>query len=276
MSLIIQSGILAAPQQLFTPAGDHLMRLDSRNIDGNNNAGLVNGARVATWKNLGNSGADFTEATTIAQSGVTNAKGYLKLDANEQSIGFDGAFSALASLASKTAYNFIHQTGVFDLFLVFRRRGTETLGSAVDKPRLWGCDDAFGATAKGLFVGHNASGNIWVLLGGNAGVVNVNFTTSSAAFPIGTPYKVLVRGTGTQIQISHDFSTFETSNYANAFGTGDASNDYYVGACGPTSVFNQKMAQGDVFNALLYRRNLTAYELPQMNNFLQSQAGAGV
>lgn len=255
------SGAAAAPALPPLPAGP-IVALLANNIDGSNNATLADGALIPTWKNLGSpTVADFVQATEDKKPSMRKAGG-------EQAATFDGVFDLMTSPGSKSALSFIHNTGVFDVILVVRR----TNNSITNERRLFGGSEGQAGLAVLLLTAASNEGAIWVILGNGAGLLN-NFQTTIIT-PLGTPYKVLVRGDGTQVRVSHDFTTFQSQSFAAGLGSGDSFYDYSIGGCNPSQTTPLTFA-GEVFNVLVYNRNLSPAELSQVTAFFDAQIGPG-
>jgi len=239
-----------------------IVALLANNIDGSNNTTLANGALIPTWKNLGSATvADFVQATDDQKPSMRKA-------GEEQASTFDGVFDLMTSPGSKTSLNFIHKTGVFDVILVVRR----TNNSVSNERRLFGGCEGQAGLAVLLLTPSATEGAIWIILGGGAGLIT-NFQTTIVT-PLGTPYKVLVRGDGTQTRVSHDFSTFQSQAFAAALGTTDSFYDYSIGAANPSQTTPLTFA-GEIFDVLVYDRNLSPAELTQVTTFLDAQIGPG-
>lgn len=221
----------------------------------------ANMADVTTWDNTGTI-ADFTQAAAIS---------YPKLLVNsaERAVNFDGVFDLLTSAGSAAATGFVMSTGVFDLILCLRRTNT-TVGQ---ERRI--CGNCEGQA--GLFVAFNTDANtdgtFWIILSNGVGLLT-NYRSTARA-PLGEPYKVLIRGDGTQLRISTNFSTFEDTAFAAALGSGDAFYDWSLGGANPSQT-TPKTLEADVYAHYLYNRNLSVSELAAVQARLTAQVGAGI
>lgn len=236
------------------PAGA-IISLQASEISG------ANMADVSSWDN-GGTIADFTQASAIAYP-------KLLVNSDERAVNFDGVFDLLTSTGSAAATGFVMSTGVFDLILCLRRTNT-TVGQ---ERRI--CGNCEGQA--GLFVGFNTDANtdgtFWVILGNGSGLIN-NYRTTARA-PLGEPYKILIRGDGTQLRVSEDFSTFEDQAFGAALGAGSAFYDFSVGGANPSQT-TPRTLEADVFDVFLYDRNLNAAELAAVQANLVAQVGTGI
>jgi len=237
-----------------------LVLLTSDNVDGSDNSTLAMAGDVTAWVNEGDAAVADFEVQSV------RARPYMKKSRYEKAVAFDGQFSLLRSVGSKTPLGFIHSTGVFDVVLCFRRRNTPS----VLERRIFGGAEG----QKGLAVLHNDDGKLWVILG-NGSTNIANLVCTDTVLPLGRPYKVLIRGTGTQLKVSHDFTTFETQAFGAALGSGDSHYDYCVGACNPSQA-PPNLAEGDFQCVAVYDRNLTTDELDDVASELTSLVGSGV
>lgn len=228
-----------------------IIALTAADISGNNMDA------VASWNNTGTI-ADF-------EQGVTYAIPKLLKNSAEQAVNFDGVFDLLTSPGSAADTGFVMSTGVFDLVLCLRRNNCIT----VDSRRV--CGNAEGQA--GIAVLFNGDNDVWVLLGNGSGLIN-NFTTTITP-ALGQPMKLLIRGDGTQLRVSTDFSTFEDQAFGAAFGTGSAFYDWSIGGSNPSQT-TPKTMEADIFSHYLYDRNLSVAELAAIQANLVAQVGTGI
>ncbi len=216
-----------------------------------------NGDKISTWANSGTI-ADFVQATDAY-------KPMLLKNVNENAISFDGIFDVMTSPGSATETGFVMSTGVFDLVLALRRTNNLT---AQERRICGNCEGQ-----AGISVLLNGDGNLWVILGNGSGLIS-NFVTT-VNVPLGEPTKILVRGDGTQIRVSTDFSTFEDQAFAAALGSGDAFYDFTVGGSNPSQT-TPRTFEGDMYEVILYDRNLSGAELTQMSSYLDRYVADGI
>lgn len=218
-----------------------------------------NGDLITSWTNGGTIAA-FTQADGVK-------KPLLKKNASEQAVSFDGVFDLVTSASSAAATGFMHSTGVFDLVVVLRRTAPTT---GFERRILGNCEGQQGLAL--LF--STTEGKYWIIMGNGSGLIT-NLVTTTASAPMGEPVKLLVRGDGTQVRVSADFSTFEDQAFGAALGTGDAFYDFSVGGSNPSQTTPRTLA-ADVYMVLLYDRNLSAGELTAVQANIVAEVGSGI
>lgn len=221
----------------------------------------INGDKLTTWTNNGTI-ANFTQATDAA-------KPLLLKNSNENAVHFDGEFDIMTSTGSAATTGFVMSTGVFDLILSLRRTNS-TQGQ--ERRVVGNCEGQ-----AGLFVGlnteANTEGTFWIILGNGSGLL-INYRTTAFA-PLGAPMKILIRGDGSQLRISTNFSTFEDVAFGAGLGAGSAFYDFSVGGANPSQT-TPKTFEGDMYEVLLYDRNLSAGELTQVQSYLTYYVATGI
>jgi hypothetical protein len=238
---------------MLLPPSGAILQLSAWNYDGANNSGKANGVAVSTWVKIQGTASDFAASAESVEPHLKTASG------ESPAILFDGVADYITGANTQTTLSFLHETGVFDMFVVVRR-----LAGSTGYP--------FGNTAqsteKGFFTIFDASGNLRVLLcRGESSVFIVDKTTTLAA-AVGVPTKFHIRGTGTQVRISKDFSTYQTGNYTAAVIAGAATNTFQLGGIIPSLLVN-----ADFYEFFVYDRNLTADEVTQMGAYILQREG---
>jgi len=247
--------------------GSPALFLNANNVDGLDNELLVHGADVSAWFAEGSALlADFTPVGADEPTKL-RANPYMKKSSTEQSVAFDGVFNQLTSIGSASLLNFIHTTGVFDLFLVHRRR------AGGNERRLFGCSG--GSAQKGLQVLQQAGavgtdGNLSVTIGNNAGLI-VSFDTTLQA-ELGVPTMVLIRGDGTRIRVTKNFYLWQSKTFTGSLATGDAFADYHLGSTGD-AMTTPSLFEGDKFIVALYSTNFTLPNLVLWKAAAEAQLG---
>ncbi len=203
-----------------TVPGSPVWYLFGDDVDGlgTGNASLTNGQLLTDWSNTrGSAGGTATQGNAAIYDPTL-----LKAANNgRDAVVFSQDRSHLVLTGSATSLNFIHQTGAFDIVMVFR------LDYCGPKNVLTGSDTG---TDKGLGLQTTATNAINPFLTSGA-ATNVNFSTATQVFTQGEWWVLRLRGDGTKMYLSQDGGAEQSSsNYANAFGTGNATHDMGLGA----------------------------------------------
>jgi hypothetical protein len=238
-----------------------VFQLDAYSVDAASNDYRSSDDSLRIWKDLGTgSPADLTTASIYERP-------HLKMDddSGEDSVAFDGVDDRLTFPTSNSRFAFIHQTGIFDLYLGFRQRGCGVRA-------LFGCMTNT-STAKGLSVVVTADGLLSIALGNGAAAICLA-ASFELEVPKFTPTMLLVRGDGANIKVSQDLYDFETAAFTGALGAGNAAANYTIGASsGTQDAATNTTFQGDLFWASLYSTNLNASDLATMRACLRSRVG---
>lgn len=233
-------------------------------------AGLSSGDFLTTWKNRGTLGvADASQATRANQPMWKTAR------SRWPAVQFDSVSDRFDIPGSNSTLKFVHETGVFDLFLTLRG-GVNKYGVVIG--------NSFNVGDLGFLVErvHNVAGaplTFYLFLGaGNyrAFAMSTYYVPAAPSFEPGCASKVLFRGSGvgTRLQSSSDFSTFFTTSGGGsgdvlpALPTGNATQTAQVGGIGSNYFFG-----GEVLDIALYNRNLSAGELTTMTTYLNERYG---
>lgn len=247
--------------------GTPALYLNADNVDGLDNELIAHGGDVSAWKTEGSAGlADFT-AVGADEPTKLRANPYMKKSATEQSVAFDGVFNQLTSVGSAGLLNFIHTTGVFDLFLVHRRR------AGGNERRLFGCSG--GSGQKGIQVlqqmgAVGTDGNLQVVIGNNAGLLVT--ATSTLRADLGKPTLILIRGDGTRLRITKNFYYWQNTTFTGSLATGNANGDYCLGSIA-TSQATPNLFEGDHFIVCAYDTNLSLSNLVAWKAAAEAQLG---
>lgn len=248
------AGVPPAP---IEPPSGAVLGLAAWNVDGTNNSSVTgNGYATPLWKN--------TSGGTVSDGLPQSAPYYPHLktsDALQPScVTFDGIADYFHFLNSQSTLAFLHNTGVFDMFIVMRR-----LQGGL-RP-LVGSTNTTGN--KGLYTAINADGQLNLVLC-TAGTPIVN-ATSTATAAIGAPVKWHIRGTGSALRLSTDFSTYQNVPYTGSVVAGNATFPMALGSLGTFGMLEN--FGGDIYEFHLYDRNLTPIELSQMQQYILEREG---
>ncbi len=255
--------------------------VNANNVDGVSNDIAVHGSSIPTWYEQGNSGINWAATENSGDgtnSTIERGSPLLKSDDNEESVSFDGSYSILTAPGSAATLGFFHQTGVFDLLIVIRRRAISPEYSGtpgLPKRRIFGGSDGNG---NGLIISLTDSfvedGDVGALLTGPDGIIADIATTVTTEFA--TPSKIMIRGTGSELKISNDFYRWQSTTYATSpGGVADAQFDYSIGGAKPLQVY-PLLFEGDYVLIAAWNRNLSTAELTQIRASLEEQIGEGI
>ncbi len=256
---------------MVDPVTGDKFRVDAINVDGQSNAFRNNGDRLTFCYDGASSGSPAVLTTAVKAD-----RPWLKTNADETSIAFAGINQMFTIPASLTSFNFIHQLGVFDLFLAWRNRGLSSISQGVvntgeSTRSIFG--NVGGDTDKGIEVNIVHDGTINIALGNATPSYACIVSSVETTFPNLVPAMLLVRGTGTQIQLSRNFFDFEKFDITGPLASGNATALYTLGTSGVTRQRPAAMLEGDLFWASLYSTNLNQSDLNQMANCIHSRAG---
>lgn len=249
---------------LVAPVAGAIAQLDAYNCDGADNAYRSNGDALRTWFDGGVSSPPILTTASIYE------RPHFKSDpsSGENCVAFDGIDDRLTFPSSDSTFAFIHQTGVFDLFISLRRRGASQRSIFGNMTNT--------ANDKGMAVSIDGSGKIVVAIGNGSSPVILSNAAFELQLPFFTPTKLLVRGDGSKLYVSQNFyaEDFESSAFTGSLGSGNAARTFTAGASsaseGPGA---NTMLQSDLFWLSLYNRNLNANELLTMSQCIRSRAG---
>lgn len=235
--------------------GTPALYLNANNVDGLDNALVAHGGDVSAWYAEGSAGLEDFTPVGATEGAKLRANPYLKKSGAETCVSFDGVFNQMVSDGSAGLLNFFHTTGVFDLFIVHRRR------SAGDSRRLFGCSG--GGTQKGIqilqqFGAPGTDGNLSVVIGNET--TDIVTATPTLTAPLGAPTLTLVRGTGTNLRVTKDFYLWQQTAFTGALASGDGYGDYCLGSVSEAMV-SPNLFEGDLFILCAYSSNLTISQL---------------
>lgn len=248
---------------LVDPVAGAKFQLDAYSVDAAGNVYRSHGEALRLWKD---GGASSPPALTTAS---VYERPHLQIDEFETSVNFDGVDDRLLFPSSASRFSFIHTTGIFDLFFAFR-----LVGAGVRS--LFGCMTDT-ATDKGMAVLVNADGKLVVAIGDGSASLILSNAAMELAVPRFEPTMLHIRGTGTELQASLNLYDYYEDAYTGAVGSGDAVDDYTIGATSMEQTIDRggsnAMLQGELFWASLYTTNLSATQLDTMRACLASRIG---
>lgn len=216
--------------RLFSPASTGCAAIDTslfayiydaENIDGTSNSTISDGELIGTWSNEG-SGADATQ-TVGAYKPVAEL---LSLN-NRASVAFDGVADVMTIGSSTTGLSFIHETGTFDIYFVFRKdlSTTRYILANTNTTSHLGFLIYTTAADKVSFVGTR----------GVNGTNNISYT-STFTVSSGEWAFVEMRGDGTTFRAAKNGGTYETGSFGNKpFTAGSATNSATIASDGITT-----------------------------------------
>lgn len=244
----------------------HLAAWEPNGLEG---SGLASGDYLATWKNRGTGVADASQATRTHQPTWKSARN------RWPAVSFDSVSDRLDIPSSDSTLKFVHETGVFDLFLTLRG-GVNKYGAVIG--------NAFNVGDLGFLVErvHNIAGaplTFYLFLGAGTYrqfATSTYYVPAAPSFEPGKSAKVMFRGAGvgSRLQSSADFSTFLSTTGGGAgavlpaLPAGNATLVAQVGGTGSNYFFG-----GEVLDIALYDRNLNAGELTTMATYLNERYG---
>ncbi len=202
----------------LTVPGTPIWELHGDDVDGMGtlNASLVNGQLLASWFNLGSSG------NSAAQGGAAiYDPTLLKAALNGHDVVvFDQDVNHFSLTGSDASLAFIHQTGIFDIVLVFRPDFHGFVYTMANSNT---------GTVKGFGLDLSTTNTLNFFICSGA-AVNVNFTATQI-WTQGVWWIARIHGDGTKVRISQDGGTEQaSSDLANALGTGNMASDARLGA----------------------------------------------
>lgn len=182
------------------------------------------------------------------------------------SLGYDGIADYMPIVGSSSGLAFIHQTGNFELLVVFRKDTTLRCGLF---------SSLVSSTDKGFDLEFSTTGALNMILTKGGGVTN-GFKTSGTLFSVGQWYAVLVRGDGTNMSLSTDFSTFaagDTVAFSNLpFGTGDATGNTILGSIGPVGSPTFPF-DGQIEEVVCYSSAMSTADRLLLKNYVSNRYG---
>lgn len=221
----------------------------------------ANGDYVSTWYNGVSGGPNAVAAapSSFYAPGLKLASG------QPACVQFDGVQDRLVLTGSAATLAFIHTTGLYDIFLVTRRRN-----NGIDAVPFANTNTT---ADKGLYFAFTDTGVQWVICAGGSATVN-----HTVAYPatIGQVKKFQFRGDGSNSKISADLSTFDTKAFTAALGSGNASADYELGSDRFGASLGEggsEFYDGDIHCLLIYNRNLSAAEVATVRNYISRTFG---
>jgi hypothetical protein len=251
------------------PSSGLALHLAAWEPNGNEGAGIESGAYMSAWKNRGSGVADASQATRTHQPQWKAARN------RWPAVQFDGVSDRLDIPSSDSTLKFIHETGVFDIFLTLRG-GVNKYGAVIG--------NSFNVGDLGFYVErvHNVAGaplTFYLFLGPGTYrsiATSTYFVPTAPSFEPGRANKLLFRaaGVGSRLQASGDFSLFYSTTGGGAgavlptLSVGNATLVTQVGAAGSNYFFG-----GEILDVAIYNRNLSAGELTTMGTYLSERYG---
>jgi hypothetical protein len=245
------------------PSSGLALHLAAWEPNGNEGAGLVSGSFMPTWKNRGSGVADAAQATSAHQPQWKAARN------RWPAVQFDSVSDRFDIPSSDSTLKFIHETGVFDIFVALRGSVNKygvILGNGFNPGDLGFLLERVHNVARAPLTFY-----LWLGASFRVHPTNSFHVPTPPSFEPGVANKLLVRcaGVGTQIQSSANFSTFFSGGGAlPALPTGNASNITTVGGYGSNYFFG-----GELLDVAIYNRNLSAGELTTMSTYFSERYG---
>lgn len=246
----------------FPPTSGLVLHLAAWEPNGSQGAGLLSGGPMASWKNRGSGVADATQATAANQP-------TWKAAANRwPAVSFDSISDRFTLPSSAATLKFIHETGVFDMF-VCARASKNAYGVIAGS--------AFNGGELGFLLERQANPEaylqLYLFLGasGFRSHSTYGLGTPNRNFEAGVVNKMLFRSTGigAQIQSSSGFVSFTSGGGTlPALPVGNATNDTTVGSYGAAQFYG-----GELLDFAIYNRNLSAGELTTMSTYFSERYG---
>lgn len=237
--------------------GGYVVRLDGDNIDGDNNSRVVNGSDGYSWANTGSFATPFVRSTVPGTPLIKKLPGL-------SSVAFDGRSDILTCAGSAAALAFIHTAAatapgpVWDMALVLRRMGTQDLGVRV-----------LGTEGKGLGLYSTINsplvspptieGGFQFFLSNGSGEMST-LVTQQARAPLGEVCGLFVRADGNKLSVTQNFWDWEEQAFLAGAGVGPASDDYGLGSTGGNNGLSGNFFCFEVFDLLIWSRNLDDVE----------------
>lgn len=246
-----------APLRTVLPPGWSYL-FDSNDVDGQANKTLASGSQIATWKSNGALG-DATQATGTAQPMLRK-----RWVGASSVVSFDGTTDYLSVANSAVDLAFMHNTGVFDLIVVFRR-------NMASQGTLLGNANAVSESGFRLTFDNNAGNDrsAFFLYNGAAAVFQGGLAYS---VPLGTWAAVEWAANGTQYNGSYTVSANPSAAFTGSLGAGNATNAANIGG----SAFFVNPYGGDVALVVLYPRVLSAGEHTTVRALLNARYPLGL
>jgi hypothetical protein len=238
-----------------------VIHLDGENIDGENNALVETGSDAYEWVNTGSNGTPFTRGT-VAQTPL------IKKFPGSSVVSFDGRSDMLSCLGTAASLAFMHQAAapfpgpVWDLALVLRRMGTQDISA-----RVFGVEGeglgAYSTPAGPLLAPQTIEGGYQFFLSNGTDEL-VNYPTQQVKAPLGEISPLFIRCDGNKFRVTQNFWDWEEQAFLVGAGAGPASHDYAIGSTGGNSGISGNFFCFDLFDFLIWPRNLDESELDQV------------
>lgn len=251
----------------LAPVGGAVFQLDAFNVDGANNANRAHGDPLKSIKDLASLSNDLVPVDYPGGNTIYERARMKLLADGENAIGFRGVYDQYTIPNSDTRFAFLHQTGVFDLFIALRARGHGV-------PEPWFGNMTNTANDKGLSMLVHEDGSLTVALGNGAAPVIFSDQQLETKVPRNVPSMLLLRGTGAGLTASANLFDFDyVRTFTGSLGSGNAARAF---ALGGTTGFSgggasYRPLQADLFFMALYSSNLSANNLATMKLALQSR-----
>lgn len=233
---------------------------DAENINGTNNSGIADGNEVNTWNNLGTSGIAITAAVvagaTFRAAGINS----------RPSLEFDGMTERYLSTsgAPKLDIDFIHNTGVFDFFIVAK---FDTAKASVI------FSNTNTAGARGFFAATKAANNFEAYVFNAAAGNPMASVAAGGSYAATTPMLLRISGDGpgaSNFQLKSS-GTAAATDTIDAPSVGAATNNASCLGASHTGV--SSFVDGHIGIMAIYDKKLSAAELAIVHALALSRYG---
>lgn len=244
-------------------------QFDAEDIDANNsgNSAYTNGDYVPIWSNDGGSDPDS------ADIGITSNDGYKptfqkSVIGTRDAVAFDGIADHRQISTSTASAAFVHETGDFHFIFVFRPDVVSIDFKTLAANTNTSADDGF-------IFWMTAAGTVRTLIPRGIGGTFAFDYTSTFTFSVGTWAVFEAKADSTPpasgtLSVAKNFGSFETQALLNTFGTGNATNDWAIGASPPTADYP---FDGVMALVLVANRQLTVQERADVQSVVSCRYG---
>jgi hypothetical protein len=241
---------------------------DGDDIDANasqNNA-YNDGDYVVTWSNDGGSDPDDAD---IAMTSNDTYKPTFLADAinSHDAVNFDGVADHRQISTSTSSAAFVHETGDFHFIFVMRPDTFDTFKTIAANTDTSGTD--------GFIFWLNDAMKIRTLIARESGGTFAFDYTSTFTFTPGAWVTLEIAADSTPpasgtLSVAKNFGTFETQALQNTFGSGNAPNDWVIGAAPASFAYPY---DGAIAAVVVYDHKLTSNERTQADTLVGCRYG---
>lgn len=221
------------------------------------------GDLLAGWMPLGSQTMYGSQANAATYDPTRKAPGL----SGFASVNFDGISDYFPLVNSANGLKFIHETGNFELVIVFRK--DTTLRSGLFSSLVSSND-------RGIDLEFSTTGALTMIVSEGGAVVNA-FKTTGTIFSVGQWYAVCIKGDATNLSLATDFLTFAAGDsvaFSNKpFGTGDMTGNVVLGSIGPTGSPTFPM-DGAIAEVLVYNAALSTADRAILKNYVSNRYGS--